>query len=188
MCVCPAPNMFRVLTCVMDFFPFDLKDACVLRHVKCCPMWPLPILLTPCAYSASSSIDPCPRSANMDAHPRWLYNLFIQLQDKQGDQLIASLSGNKAGVVYPDLNAWQHYVYVSVYCSATFPASLCDDQSAFDAFLRKLNPILGNLRDVHEAWSRNEDEAIDSPLLTFTIESWKVGNEKGYGVFDCTSA
>ena len=79
-------------------------------------------------------------------------------------------------------------MYVSVYCSATFPASLCDDQSAFDAFLRKLNPILGNLRDVHEAWSRNEDEAIDSPLLTFTIESWNVGNEKGYGVLDCTSA
>ena len=36
--VCPAPNVFRVLARVVDFFPFDLKDACVLRHVKCRPM------------------------------------------------------------------------------------------------------------------------------------------------------
>ena len=61
------------------------------------------------------------------------------------------------------------------------------DREAFRKFLAKLDPVLGNLRDIHLAWSRNEDEAIESPLMIFTLESWNIGNEIGYSLIDCTS-
>lgn len=31
----PTPDTFRVLARAMDFFPFSLEDACVLRCTKC---------------------------------------------------------------------------------------------------------------------------------------------------------
>ena len=31
----PAPDTFRVLARAVDFFPFSLEDACVLRCTKC---------------------------------------------------------------------------------------------------------------------------------------------------------
>ena len=31
----PAPDTFRVLARVVDFFPFSLEDACVVRCTKC---------------------------------------------------------------------------------------------------------------------------------------------------------
>lgn len=31
----PAPDVFRVLARAVDFFPFSLEDACVLRCTKC---------------------------------------------------------------------------------------------------------------------------------------------------------
>lgn len=31
----PAPDTFRVLGRAVDFFPFSLEDACVLRCTKC---------------------------------------------------------------------------------------------------------------------------------------------------------
>lgn len=31
----PAPDVFRVLARAMDFFPFSLEDACVLRCTQC---------------------------------------------------------------------------------------------------------------------------------------------------------
>jgi len=65
------------------------------------------------------------------------------------------------------------------------PTDFRCDQVAFRKFLAKLDPILGNLRDVHVAWSRNEHEVIESPLMIFTVESWNVGDERGYSLLDC---
>lgn len=65
------------------------------------------------------------------------------------------------------------------------PADFRCDQVAFRKFLAKLDPILGNLTDDHVAWSRNEHKVTQSPLMLFTLESWNVGNERGYSILDC---
>lgn len=68
------------------------------------------------------------------------------------------------------------------------PTDFRCDPEAFSGFLAKLNPILGNLGDVHAAWSRNEHKVIQSPLMIFTLESWNVGDEIGYSLLDCIPA
>lgn len=67
------------------------------------------------------------------------------------------------------------------------PTDFRCDQVAFHDFLEKLDPILGNLKEVHLAWSRNKDKVIESPLMIFTLESWDIDNEKGYGLLDYSS-
>ncbi|KAF8136492.1 hypothetical protein EV363DRAFT_1319733 [Boletus edulis] len=153
----PAPDVFRVLARAMDFFPFSLEDACVLRCTRC-------------ETSPPPSFKRCPRCDDMmETHSKWFYCLYLQLQDEKGDELIVSLSGKEC-LLLQDVD----------------PTDFRCDRMAFHRFLTKLDPILGNLRDVHVAWSRNEYKAIESPLMLFTIESWNVGDERGYSL-NCIS-
>ncbi|KAG8217634.1 hypothetical protein J3R82DRAFT_5787 [Butyriboletus roseoflavus] len=152
----PAPSTFRVLARAMDFFPFSLEDASVLRCTKC-------------ESSPPPSFKGCPRCDDMmETHSKWFYRLYILLQDEEGSELIVSLSGKECTLLQ-DVN----------------PTDFRCDQVAFRRLLAKLNPILGNLRDVHVAWSRDEHKVIQSPLMMFTLESWDVGDARGYGLLDC---
>ncbi|KAH0825903.1 hypothetical protein J3R83DRAFT_7655 [Lanmaoa asiatica] len=152
------PGIFRVLARAVDFFPFTLEDACILQCTKCEP-------------SHASLVDQCPKCGDrLDVHGQWVYRLFTQLQDDQGGQLIASLSGKECKLL-----------------QGICPTNFRQDREAFNAFLSKLDPVLGNLREVHDAWERNEEKAVDSPLLLFTIEHWDIGEDKAYSVLDCTA-
>ncbi|KAG9318610.1 hypothetical protein JVU11DRAFT_703 [Chiua virens] len=153
----PAPNVFRVVARAMDFFPFSLADASVLRCTKC-------------KSSPPPSFKQCPRCDDMmETHCKWFYSLYIQLQDEKGIELVASLSGKEC-ILLQDVD----------------PTDFRREQVAFDRFLAKLDPVLGNLRDVHLAWSRNEHNVIETPLMMFTLESWNIGDEKGYSLIDCS--
>ena len=66
------------------------------------------------------------------------------------------------------------------------PTDFRSNPSAFDKLLIAVDPILGNLREVHEFWSRNESRDIETPLMVFTIESWAVCEEKAFGLLECT--
>ncbi|KAF8418643.1 hypothetical protein L210DRAFT_3766845 [Boletus edulis BED1] len=120
-----------------------------------------------CEPSHSSPVDTCPKCGG---RTQWFYRLYIQIQDEQQGQLITSLSGNECELL-----------------RCIHPTNFREDHEAFNAFLREVERVIGNLRSVHQAWEKNEWKAIEAPLMTFTIESWNIEEEKGYGVLDCTA-
>lgn len=153
-----CPSKFTVVARVVDFFPFFLEEASVLRCMKCKSPPPL-------AHKA------CPKCDDMiETHCKWCYCLYLRLGDDTGNDIDVSLCGEECspfqGVEPDDF----HY-----------------NRGAFNNFLAKLSPVIGNLRDVHEAWSENRDKEILTPLGRFTIESWKVGCERGYGLLSFTA-
>ncbi|KAF8133427.1 hypothetical protein EV363DRAFT_1295575 [Boletus edulis] len=92
---------------------------------------------------------------------------MMSSKDEEGDKLFVSLSG-------------QEYMLLQ----GLDPADFLHDQAAFNRFLTQVDPILGNLRDIHQSWSRNENKTIQILFMTFTFENWStsVGNEKGYSL------
>ena len=56
----------------------------------------------------------------------------------------------------------------------------------FDKFLTAMDPILGNLREVHEFLSRDKCMDIKTPLMVFTIKSQTVDEEKAFSLWECT--
>lgn len=65
------------------------------------------------------------------------------------------------------------------------PTNFRKDHGGFYKFVQMVRPILGNLEEVHQAWSNEEGRRIEAPLMAFTVESWMVGEEKAYGLLDC---
>ncbi|KIJ17019.1 hypothetical protein PAXINDRAFT_180193 [Paxillus involutus ATCC 200175] len=150
------PNMFRIVARVVDYFPFCLEDACVLRCTKC-------------KFDVQPPFNACPQCDDMmGAYSRWVYCLYLRLRDREDREITVSLSGKECTLLR-DVE----------------PADFRCDPAAFNKFLAKLNPILGNLRNVHQAWLKNEDKVIDSPQTYFSLESWKVGGETGYTLLSC---
>ncbi|KAF8422592.1 hypothetical protein L210DRAFT_979877 [Boletus edulis BED1] len=157
----PAPAVFTVFARIVDFFPFDIMDASVLRCLRCHPSTP-------------PTTNQCPRCGDLlDPYGQRFYRLFVQLQDEGGDELFVSLSGQECTLL-----------------QGLDPADFLHDQAAFDRFLARVDPILGNLRDVHQSWSRNENKTIQTPLMTFTCENWSTGDgdEKGYSLLGYSPA
>ncbi|KAF9227780.1 hypothetical protein BS17DRAFT_774296 [Gyrodon lividus] len=149
-------NTFRIVARAVDYFPFCLEDACVLRCTKC-------------TFDVPPYLKGCPRCDNMmETHCKWFYCLYLRLQDKAGSEITVSLSGKECTLL-----------------RGVEPTDFRYDQAAFNKFLAKLDPILGDLKDVHRAWSQNEDKVIESPQMCFTLESWNVGKETGYGLLSC---
>jgi hypothetical protein len=64
-------------------------------------------------------------------------------------------------------------------------ADLQEDSDAAKKFAGRLKPIIGNLTDVHNGILRGVRITPDTPLLEFTIKSWKISEtERGYGLVD----
>ncbi|KIJ69117.1 hypothetical protein HYDPIDRAFT_105685 [Hydnomerulius pinastri MD-312] len=151
-----CPNKFTVVARAVDFFPFHLEDACVLRCTTCKSDVPL-------------SLRGCPRCDDMlVTHSEWFYCLYLRLQDNEGTEITVSLSGKECTLL-----------------KEIEPADFRYDIEAFDKFTAKLSPIIGNLGAVHQAWSKNQDMDTDSPQMRFTFESWNVRDERGYGLISC---
>lgn len=64
------------------------------------------------------------------------------------------------------------------------PVDLYDDQQALDRFKDHLMPLLGNLVEVHDGIDRGEVIAVDSPEVMFTIDSWQLGEDRGYSLVE----
>ncbi|KAH7889612.1 hypothetical protein F5I97DRAFT_558528 [Phlebopus sp. FC_14] len=153
-----CPNKFTVVARAVDFFPFLLEDACILRCTKC-------------KVDVHPLLQGCPMCDDMmGTHCKWFYCLYIRLKDNKDKDITLSLCGKECS-----------------FLQDVEPADFRYDAAAFDRFLAKLTPVLGNLREVHEAWSKNEEKDIDSPLMRFTFESWNVGDGRGYGLLGYAS-
>ncbi|KAI6045564.1 hypothetical protein EDC04DRAFT_3136891 [Pisolithus marmoratus] len=153
-------STFTVVARTVDFYPFLLEDACVLRCMKCQADVPL-------------TFKACPRCDDMlETHCRWCYCLYLRLEDDAGDNLNVSLCDKECTLLQDTPADDFHY-----------------DRGAFRNFLAKLKPVIGNLAEVHDAWSANKEKEIESPRMHFTIESWAIGDdERGYGLLSCTPA
>lgn len=155
-----CPSVFTVVARTVDFFPFLLEDACILRCMSCQSDVPL-------------TFKACPGCDDMtETHCKWCYCLYLRLEDDADDSLNVSLCGKECTLLQDTPADDFHY-----------------DRGAFCKFLAKLKPVIGNLKEVHDAWSVNREKEIESPRMNFTIESWAIGDdERGYGLLKCTTA
>ncbi|KAI6036462.1 hypothetical protein BKA83DRAFT_26059 [Pisolithus microcarpus] len=155
-----CPSTSTVVARAVDFYPFILEDACILRCMKCQADVPL-------------SFKACPSCDDMlETHCKWCYCLYLRLEDDAGDNLNVSLCGEECTLLQDTPADDLHY-----------------DRGAFHKFFAKLKPVIGNLVEVHNAWSVNREKVVESPHMRFTIESWAIGDdERGYGLLSCTPA
>ena len=123
----------------------------------------------------------------IDVHGRWLYTLFVQLRDHRGNELITSLSGKEVCILPNRCEIETDKAPLQCVSVRDVDATdLRSDPSALDNLLVAVDPILGNLKEVHECWSRNEGRDVETPLMVFTIESWAVCEEKAFGLLEYT--
>ncbi|KAG6336324.1 hypothetical protein ID866_2773 [Astraeus odoratus] len=134
-----CPSKFTVVARTVDFFPFDLQDASVLRCMNC-------------ETDIETNFKACPR-----------------VKDETGSEIIISLSEPECTVL-----------------QGVHPDDFRSNREAYGNFLARLKPVIGNLTQVHEAWNMQRDKEVVSPRMRFTIESWKVDDERGYTLIGCT--
>jgi len=66
------------------------------------------------------------------------------------------------------------------------PTDLQADADAFDRFLARLKPVIGNLCEVHDAYLKKENLPVVTPNMRFTVESWDAGDRRSYELLECT--
>jgi len=54
------------------------------------------------------------------------------------------------------------------------PKDLHEDGDAFHEFSKRLEPIIGNLVDVHEGILSGKKITTITPMLEFSIDSWNI--------------
>jgi hypothetical protein len=64
------------------------------------------------------------------------------------------------------------------------PADLRGDPESLEEFTERLTPVIGNLLEVHRGIERGEFIASETPMLKFTIDSWKNPDSTSYGLMD----
>ena len=184
--VLPAHAVFRILACILDFYPFDILDVSVFRCLKCKPMWLSSSFFIHHILRAQGLIDQCLSCCvMMDAHGWLLYRLFVQLQGQNGSKLVTSLVAKDVYI----LHKWSEgetdkILHQCLLLRTNDPTNFHSNLSAFDRLLVAVDPILGNLREIHEFWSKNEHRETETLLMVFTIESWVVCEEKAFDLLE----
>ncbi|KAG2116402.1 hypothetical protein DEU56DRAFT_748325 [Suillus clintonianus] len=97
----------------------------------------------------------------LETHCKWFYKLLFILEDDEKNNIMVSACNDECKLL-----------------SGLPPADLEVDKDAFDRFVARLQPMIGNLRQVHDAYAKNEDLPVVSPKMHFTIESWIAGDNK----------
>ncbi|KAG0701774.1 hypothetical protein DFH29DRAFT_852292 [Suillus ampliporus] len=152
-----CPNTFTFVARVADFYPFDLHQATFL-------------LCTKCGTKLRPTWKRCVDCDDMlNTHCKWFHGLHFQLEDDEGSDIIVSAGGKKCKLL-----------------SGLPPADLEGDEEAFDRFIARLQPVIGNLRQVHDTWAKKKYLPVDTPKMRFTVESWNAKDKRGYGLLECT--
>ncbi|KAG0701777.1 hypothetical protein DFH29DRAFT_805870 [Suillus ampliporus] len=151
-----CPNTFTFVARVADFYPFDLHQAAFLLCTKCGTN------LRP-AWKRCVDCD-----GMLNTHCKWFYGLVFRLEDDEGNNIIVSASGKKCQLL-----------------SGLPPADLEGDEDAFDRFIARLQPAIGNLRQVHDTRAKKKYLPVDTPKMRFTVESWNAKDKRSYGLLEC---
>ncbi|KAG1765740.1 hypothetical protein EV702DRAFT_1151457, partial [Suillus placidus] len=152
-----CPNTFTVVARVFDFYPFDLKQATYLRCTKC----------------HTKLRRACKRCVNcddmLDMHCKWFYTLLFMLEDDEGDKITISACNKECKLL-----------------SGLPPVDLEADKDAFGRFVARVQPVIGNLGQVHGARLKQKALPVISPKMRFIVESWIAKDERWYGLLECT--
>ncbi|KAG1728642.1 uncharacterized protein EDB91DRAFT_852261 [Suillus paluster] len=151
-----CPNTFTFVARVADFYPLDLDQATFLRCTKC---------KTILRRTWKGCVD-C--DDMLDTHCKWFYGLLFRLVDDEGNKIVVSASEKSCKLL-----------------SGLPPTDLEGDKDAFDQLVARLHPVIGNLRQVHDAYAK-KDLPVDTPKMRFTVESWNAKDERCYGLLECT--
>ncbi|KAG1827545.1 uncharacterized protein BJ212DRAFT_1256958 [Suillus subaureus] len=91
----------------------------------------------------------------LDTHCKWFYNLLFHLEDDEGNSILVSACNKEckllSGLPAVDLEA---------------------DKDAFDRLVARLQPVIGNIVQVHDAYAKPMVQPVVSPKMRFTVESW----------------
>ncbi|KAG2363432.1 hypothetical protein BDR07DRAFT_1404363 [Suillus spraguei] len=153
-----CPNTFTVVARVSDFHPFDLNEATYLRCMKC---------KTILRRTWKRCVD-C--DDMLDTHCKWFYKLLFQLEDDEGNDIMVSASNKECKLL-----------------SGLPPVDLEADKDAFDRFVARLQPVIGNLGQVHNAYAKQKVLPVVAPKMRFTVESWIAKGDRWYGLLECTA-
>ncbi|KAG2064706.1 hypothetical protein BDR04DRAFT_1034609 [Suillus decipiens] len=105
----------------------------------------------------------------LDTHCKWFYNLLFLLEDDEGNDIMVSASNKECKLL-----------------SGLPPVDLEADKDAFDRFVARLQPVIGNLRQVHNAYAKQKNLPVVAPKMRFTVDSWIAKGERWYGLLECT--
>jgi hypothetical protein len=152
-----CPNTFTFVARVTDFHPFDLNQATYLRCTKC---------NTNLRRTWKRCVD-C--DDMLDTHSKWFYDLLLLLEDDEGNNIMVSACNKECKLL-----------------SGLPPVDLIADKDAFDRLVARLQPVIGNLLQVHDAYAKPMVLPVVSPKMRFTIESWIAEDDRWYGLLECT--
>ncbi|KAG2037353.1 hypothetical protein BDR03DRAFT_957486 [Suillus americanus] len=152
-----CPNTFTVVARVTDVYPFDLNQATYLRCTKC---------NTNLRRAWKRCVD-C--NDMLDTHCKWFYNILFHLEDDEGNNIIVSACNKECKLL-----------------SGLPPVDLEADKGAFDRLVARLQPVIGNLVQVHDAYAKPMVLPVVSPKMRFTVESWIAKDDRWYGLLECT--
>ncbi|KAG2131294.1 uncharacterized protein EDB93DRAFT_1094395 [Suillus bovinus] len=105
----------------------------------------------------------------LDTYCKWFYKLILLLEDDERNTISVSACNEDCkllcGLPAADLEA---------------------DKGAFDQLVARLQPVIGNLRQVHDSYTKPEVLPVVSPKMRFTVESWIAKGDRLYGLLDYT--
>lgn len=152
-----CPSTFTVVARVIDFHPFNLDQATYLRCMKC---------NTKIRRPWKRCID-C--DDMLDTHCKWLYNLLFQLEDDEKNTITVSPCNETCKLL------------------SGLPATDLEvDKDALDRLVARLQPVIGNLAQVHDMYAEPKILPVVSPKMRFTIRSWIAKGDRWYRLLNCT--
>lgn len=120
----------------------------------------------------------------LDTHCKWFYNLLLQLEDDEGNNIMVSACNEGVSLLPHFVHPARFWAEVKCKLLSGLPATdLETDQDAFDRFVAHLQPVIGNIKQVRDVQHSNQ---VVSPKMRFTIESWIGKNDRWYGLLDHT--
>ncbi|KAF5381117.1 hypothetical protein D9615_004129 [Tricholomella constricta] len=153
-----CPNKSRITARIVDFRPWNLRDAVVIHCTKC--NQDLPDFQKACFKCHDTDHE----------YVRYLYQMYLLLQDEDGKQLYVSLHDESS--VFNDLKR----------------TDINEDRSGFQAFSNRLSKMLGNLPEIHNGPFPKEKPptiAPDTPMLSLIVDSWEVEGKRAYCLAEC---
>ncbi|GBE81897.1 hypothetical protein SCP_0402710 [Sparassis crispa] len=149
-----CPTLFRICARIVDFYPRELRSWTVLRCTKCDK--DLAEDYRRCAE--------CDDAMDDKSYVKPVYEFFLRVEDEKGDRL--DVSGcDEQGSLLKDLEA----------------ADFREDEIAYDKFIQRLAPLLGNLLKAEGSARRRFDDDFvpDTPLLALTVGMWPLNDGRG---------
>ncbi|KAG1741946.1 hypothetical protein EDB19DRAFT_1971157, partial [Suillus lakei] len=141
---------------VADFYPLYFNEATYLWCTKCETNLRQP---WKCCVNCDDMLN---------TYCKWFYKLLFMLEDDEGNSITVSACNEECKLL-----------------SGLPPANLEVDKDAFDGLVARLQPMIGNLQEVHDGYAKQKDLPAVSLKMRFTVESWIANDNRVYRLLEC---